>query len=325
MKHLVTTNMKEYTYTEKKDTRSGFGDGLTELGQKNQDVVALCADLTGSLKMNDFKNNHPERFFQVGIAEANMMGIAAGLTIGGKIPFTGTFANFSTGRVYDQIRQSIAYSGKNVKICASHAGITLGEDGATHQILEDIGMMKMLPGMTVINTCDYNQTKAATIAIANHKGPVYLRFGRPKVPVFTDSNQKFEIGKGIKLIEGNDVTIAATGHLVWESIEAAKILNKSGINAEVINIHTIKPLDERIILESVKKTRCIVSAEEHNFLGGLGESIARVLSKNLPLPQEFVATKDTFGESGTPTELMKKYGLNANSIIEKVKKIISRK
>ena len=317
--------MKEYTYTEKKDTRSGFGDGLTELGQKNQDVVALCADLTGSLKMNEFKNNHPERFFQVGIAEANMMGIAAGLTIGGKIPFTGTFANFSTGRVYDQIRQSIAYSGKNVKICASHAGITLGEDGATHQILEDIGMMKMLPGMTVINTCDYNQTKAATIAIADHKGPVYLRFGRPKVPVFTDSNQKFEIGKGIKLIEGNDVTIAATGHLVWESIEAAKILNQSGINAEVINIHTIKPLDERIILDSVKKTRCIVSAEEHNFLGGLGESIARVLSKNLPLPQEFVATKDTFGESGTPAELMGKYGLNANSIVEKVKKLISRK
>jgi len=325
MKHLVTTNMKEYTYTEKKDTRSGFGDGLTELGQKKQNVVALCADLTGSLKMNEFKNNHPERFFQVGIAEANMMGIAAGLTIGGKIPFTGTFANFSTGRVYDQIRQSIAYSGKNVKICASHAGITLGEDGATHQILEDIGMMKMLPGMTVINTCDYNQTKAATIAIADHKGPVYLRFGRPKVPVFTDSNQKFEIGKGIKLIEGNDVTIAATGHLVWESIEAAKILNKSGINAEVINIHTIKPLDERIILDSVKKTRCIVSAEEHNFLGGLGESIARVLSKNLPLPQEFVATKDTFGESGTPAELMEKYGLNANSIVKKVKKLISRK
>ena len=325
MKHLVTTNMKEYTYTEKKDTRSGFGDGLTELGQKKQDVVALCADLTGSLKMNEFKNNHPERFFQVGIAEANMMGIAAGLTIGGKIPFTGTFANFSTGRVYDQIRQSIAYSGKNVKICASHAGITLGEDGATHQILEDIGMMKMLPGMTVINTCDYNQTKAATIAIADHKGPVYLRFGRPKVPVFTDSNQKFEIGKGIKLIEGNDVTIAATGHLVWESIEAAKILNLSGINAEVINIHTIKPLDERIILDSVKKTRCIVSAEEHNFLGGLGESIARVLSQNLPLPQEFVATNDTFGESGTPAELMEKYGLNANSIVEKAKKLISRK
>ena len=324
-KHLATTNMKEYTYTEKKDTRSGFGDGLTELGQKNKNVVALCADLTGSLKMNDFKNNHPDRFFQVGIAEANMMGIAAGLTIGGKIPFTGTFANFSTGRVYDQIRQSIAYSGKNVKICASHAGITLGEDGATHQILEDIGMMKMLPGMTVVNTCDYNQTKAATIAIADYKGPVYLRFGRPKVPVFTDPSQKFEIGKGIKLIDGSDVTIAATGHLVWESLEAAKILNKSGISAEVINIHTIKPLDKTIILESVEKTRCIVSAEEHNFLGGLGESISRVLSKNLPLPQEFVATNDTFGESGTPAQLMEKYGLNASSIVEKAKKVISRK
>ena len=245
--------MENFNYTEKKDTRSGFGDGLTELGLKNENIVALCADLTGSLKMNEFKNNHPERFFQVGIAEANMMGIAAGLTIGGKIPFTGTFANFSTGRVYDQIRQSIAYSGKNVKICASHAGITLGEDGATHQILEDIGMMKMLPGMTVINTCDYNQTKAATLAIADHVGPVYLRFGRPKVPVFTNPNQKFEIGKGIKLIEGIDVTIAATGHLVWESIEAAKILNQSGISAEVINIHTIKPLDEKIILESVSK------------------------------------------------------------------------
>ena len=317
--------MENFTYTEKKDTRSGFGDGLTELGLKNENIVALCADLTGSLKMNEFKNNHPERFFQVGIAEANMMGIAAGLTIGGKIPFTGTFANFSTGRVYDQIRQSIAYSGKNVKICASHAGITLGEDGATHQILEDIGMMKMLPGMTVINTCDYNQTKAATLAIADHVGPVYLRFGRPKVPVFTNPNQKFEIGKGIKLIEGNDVTIVATGHLVWESIEAAKILNQSGISAEVINIHTIKPLDEKIILESVSKTKCIVSAEEHNYLGGLGESISRVLSKNMPLPQEFVATKDTFGESGTPAELMKKYGLNSDSIVEKVKKVIKRK
>ena len=317
--------MENFTYTEKKDTRSGFGDGLTELGLKNENIVALCADLTGSLKMNEFKNNHPERFFQVGIAEANMMGIAAGLTIGGKIPFTGTFANFSTGRVYDQIRQSIAYSGKNVKICASHAGITLGEDGATHQILEDIGMMKMLPGMTVINTCDYNQTKAATLAIADHVGPVYLRFGRPKVPVFTNPNQKFEIGKGIKLIEGNDVTIVATGHLVWESIEAAKILNQSGISAEVINIHTIKPLDEKIILESVSKTKCIVSAEEHNYLGGLGESISRVLSKNMPLPQEFVATKDTFGESGTPAQLMKKYGLNSDSIVEKVKKVISRK
>ena len=314
-----------FTYNEKKDTRSGFGDGLTELGLKNENIVALCADLTGSLKMNEFKNNHPERFFQVGIAEANMMGIAAGLTIGGKIPFTGTFANFSTGRVYDQIRQSIAYSGKNVKICASHAGITLGEDGATHQILEDIGMMKMLPGMTVINTCDYNQTKAATLAIADHVGPVYLRFGRPKVPVFTDPNQKFEIGKGIKLIEGKDVTIAATGHLAWESIEAAKILNQLGISAEVINIHTIKPLDEKIILESVSKTKCIVSAEEHNYLGGLGESISRVLSKNMPLPQEFVATKDTFGESGTPAELMKKYGLNSDSIVEKVKKVIDRK
>ena len=318
-------NMENFTYTEKKDTRSGFGDGLTELGLKNENIVALCADLTGSLKMNEFKNNHPERFFQVGIAEANMMGIAAGLTIGGKIPFTGTFANFSTGRVYDQIRQSITYSGKNVKICASHAGITLGEDGATHQILEDIGMMKMLPGMTVINTCDYNQTKAATLAIADHVGPVYLRFGRPKVPVFTNPNQKFEIGKGIKLIEGNDVTIVATGHLVWESIEAAKILNQSDISAEVINIHTIKPLDEKIILESVSKTKCIVSAEEHNYLGGLGESISRVLSKNMPLPQEFVATKDTFGESGTPAELMKKYGLNSDSIVEKVKKVINRK
>ena len=317
--------MKNFTYTEKKDTRSGFGDGLTELGQKNNNVVALCADLTGSLKMNEFKKNHPERFFQVGIAEANMMGIAAGLTIGGKIPFTGTFANFSTGRVYDQIRQSIAYSSKNVKICASHAGVTLGEDGATHQILEDIGMMKMLPGMTVINTCDYNQTKAATIAIAEHKGPVYLRFGRPKVPVFTDSNQDFKIGKGIKLIDGLDVSIIATGHLVWEALEAAKILYNLGINAEVINIHTIKPLDEKIILESVSKTKCLVSAEEHNYLGGLGESISRVLSKNFPVPQEFVATNDTFGESGTPSELMKKYGLDSDSIVEKVKKVLSRK
>ena len=317
--------MKNYTYSEKKDTRSGFGDGLTELGLKNENVVALCADLTGSLKMNEFKKNHPERFFQVGIAEANMMGIAAGLTIGGKIPFTGTFANFSTGRVYDQIRQSIAYSGKNVKICASHAGITLGEDGATHQILEDIGMMKMLPGMTVINTCDYNQTKAATIAIAKHKGPVYLRFGRPKVPVFTEPTQEFIIGKGVKLTEGKDVTIVATGHLVWESLEAAKILHNSGINAEVINIHTIKPLDEKLILESISKTKCVVSAEEHNFLGGLGESISRVLAKNLPAPQEYVATQDTFGESGTPAELMKKYGLDAASIVEKAKKVIARK
>ena len=317
--------MKEFINQGNNDTRSGFGAGLLELGKSNNNIVALCADLTGSLKMNEFKNEFPERFFQIGIAEANMMGIAAGMTIGGKIPFTGTFANFSTGRVYDQIRQSIAYSNKNVKICASHAGITLGEDGATHQILEDIGMMKMLPGMTVINTCDYNQTKAATIAIADHKGPVYLRFGRPKVPVFTDPTKKFEIGKGIKLIDGSDVTIAATGHLVWESLEAAKILNKLGISVEVINIHTIKPLDEKIILESVEKTRCIVSAEEHNFLGGLGESISRVLSKNLPLPQEFISTNDTFGESGTPAQLMEKYGLSANSIVNKVKKVISRK
>ena len=317
--------MKIYEYSEKKDTRSGFGDGLTELGKSNPNVVALCADLTGSLKMNEFKKNHPERFFQVGVAEANMIGIAAGLTIGGKIPFTGTFANFSTGRVYDQIRQSIAYSGKNVKICASHAGITLGEDGATHQILEDIGMMKMLPGMTVINTCDYNQTKAATIAIANYKGPVYLRFGRPKVPVFTPGNQNFEIGKAVQLQEGEDVTIVATGHLVWEALEAAKILHDKGISADVINIHTIKPLDQEAIIKSVNKTGCVVTAEEHNFLGGLGESVARILASNNPTPQEFVAVNDTFGESGTPTELMKKYGLNANSIVVNVEKVLKRK
>ena len=317
--------MKTYTFTEKIDTRSGFGAGLTELGKSNKDVVALCADLTGSLKMDDFKNNHPDRFFQVGIAEANMMGIAAGLTIGGKIPFTGTFANFSTGRVYDQIRQSIAYSHKNVKICASHAGVTLGEDGATHQILEDIGLMKMLPGMTVINTCDFNQTKAATIAIAEHNGPVYLRFGRPKVPNFTEENQKFRIGEGLILTEGSDVSIIATGHLVWEALEAAKTLHEQGISAEVIDIHTIKPLDEKTIIESVKKTGAVVSCEEHNFLGGLGESISRVLCKKLPSPQEFVATNDTFGESGTPAELMKKYGLDSNSIVEKCKLVIERK
>ena len=317
--------MKIYEYSEKKDTRSGFGDGLTELGKSNPNVVALCADLTGSLKMNEFKKNHPERFFQVGVAEANMIGIAAGLTIGGKIPFTGTFANFSTGRVYDQIRQSIAYSGKNVKICASHAGITLGEDGATHQILEDIGMMKMLPGMTVINTCDYNQTKAATIAIANYKGPVYLRFGRPKVPVFTSENQNFEIGKAVQLQEGEDVTIVATGHLVWEALEAAKILHNKGISADVINIHTIKPLDQEAIIKSVNKTGCVVTAEEHNFLGGLGESVARILASNNPSPQEFVAVNDTFGESGTPDQLMDKYGLNANSIVVNVEKVLKRK
>ena len=317
--------MKTYTYTEKKDTRSGFGAGLTELGRTNPNVVALCADLIGSLKMNQFIEENPERFFQIGIAEANMMSIAAGLTIGGKIPFTGTFANFSTGRVYDQIRQSIAYSDKNVKICASHAGLTLGEDGATHQILEDIGLMKMLPGMVVINTCDYNQTKAATIAIADYEGPVYLRFGRPAVPVFTPADQVFEIGKAIKLQEGSDVTIVATGHLVWEALEAAKVLHEQGISAEVINIHTIKPLDDKAIIESVAKTGCIVTAEEHNHLGGLGESVARVLALHHPTPQEFVATDDTFGESGTPAQLMEKYGLNSDSIVEKVHKVIKRK
>ncbi len=317
--------MKTYTYTEKKDTRSGFGAGLAELGRTNPNVVALCADLIGSLKMDQFIKENPERFFQVGIAEANMMGIAAGLTIGGKIPFTGTFANFSTGRVYDQIRQSIAYSGKNVKICASHAGLTLGEDGATHQILEDIGLMKMLPGMTVINPCDYNQTKAATIAIAEHDGPVYLRFGRPSVPVFMPEDQKFEIGKAIHLTEGSDVTIVATGHLVWEALEASKALFEKGIKAEVINIHTIKPLDEKAILDSVAKTKCIVTAEEHNYLGGLGESVARVLAENVPTPQEFIATQDTFGESGTPAQLMDKYGLNSSAIINAVEKVMKRK
>ncbi|MDC1355231.1 transketolase family protein [Flavobacteriaceae bacterium] len=317
--------MKTYTYTEKKDTRSGFGAGLTELGRTNPNVVALCADLIGSLKMNQFIEENPERFFQIGIAEANMMSIAAGLTIGGKIPFTGTFANFSTGRVYDQIRQSIAYSDKNVKICASHAGLTLGEDGATHQILEDIGLMKMLPGMVVINTCDYNQTKAATIAIADYEGPVYLRFGRPAVPIFTPEDQVFEIGKAIQLQEGSDVTIVATGHLVWEALEAAKVLYEQGISADVINIHTIKPLDDKAIIASVKKTGCIVTAEEHNHLGGLGESVARTLALHHPTPQEFVATDDTFGESGTPAQLMEKYGLNSDSIVAKALKVIKRK
>ena len=308
-----------------KDTRSGFGEGLTELGRNNPNVVALCADLTGSLKMQDFKTENPERFFQVGVAEANMMGIASGLTIGGKIPFTGTFANFSTGRVYDQIRQSIAYSSKNVKICASHAGITLGEDGATHQILEDIGLMKMLPGMTVINPCDFNQTKLATIAISKFKGPVYLRFGRPKVPNFTNEKSNFEIGKGLLLKEGNDVTLIATGHLVWEAIKAAEEVKKQNINVEVINIHTIKPLDDQIIVNSVKKTGCLVTAEEHNHIGGLGESISGMLSKKYPTPQEFVAVNDTFGESGTPSQLMEKYGLNTETIIQKLKKVIKRK
>lgn len=317
--------MKKYTNTGNIDTRSGFGAGLTELGKTNPNVVALCADLIGSLKMDDFKKDNPSRFFQIGIAEANMIGIAAGMTIGGKIPFTGTFANFSTGRVYDQIRQSVAYSEKNVKICASHAGLTLGEDGATHQILEDIGLMKMLPGMVVINPCDYNQTKAATIAIAEYVGPVYLRFGRPSVPNFTPADQKFEIGKALLLNEGTDVTIIATGHLVWEALVAAEELEKIGISAEVINIHTIKPLDDEAILKSVAKTGCVVTAEEHNYLGGLGESVARVLVQNNPVPQEFVAVNDTFGESGVPAKLMEKYGLTSEAIIKKARRAIDRK
>ncbi|MBV4355660.1 transketolase family protein [Pinibacter aurantiacus] len=317
--------MKKYTYTDKKDTRSGFGAGLLEAGKRNPNVVALCADLVGSLKMDAFIKEFPERFQQIGIAEANMIGIAAGMTIGGKVPFTGTFANFSTGRVYDQIRQSVAYSDKNVKICASHAGLTLGEDGATHQILEDIGLMKMLPGMTVINPCDYNQTKAATIAIADHHGPVYLRFGRPVVPIFTDADQKFEIGKAWVVNEGVDVSIFATGHLVWEAIKAGEKLAEMGIDAEIINIHTIKPLDEEAILKSVAKTRCVVSAEEHNRLGGLGDSIAQVLIKHDPVPMEYVAVNDSFGESGTPDQLMKKYGLDDENIIKAVQKVLQRK
>lgn len=317
--------MTKYTDQGKQDTRSGYGAGMTELGRTNSNVVALCADLVGSLKIETFIEENPERFFQVGIAEANMMGIAAGLTIGGKIPFASSFANFATGRVYDQIRQSIAYSDKNVKICASHAGLTLGEDGATHQILEDIGLMKMLPGMTVINPCDFNQTKAATIAIAEHHGPVYLRFGRPKVANFTPVDQKFEIGKALLLSEGTDVTIIATGHLVWESLLAAEALENQGISAEVINIHTIKPLDNKAILDSVKKTGCVVTAEEHNYLGGLGESVARVLATHHPTPQEFIATQDTFGESGTPEQLMEKYGLNNKAIEAAVLRVLKRK
>lgn len=317
--------MKKYPYTEKKDTRSGFGAGLLELGRSNPDVVALCADLTGSLKMDAFEKEFPERFFQVGIAEANMMGIAAGMTVGGKIPFTGTFANFSTGRVYDQIRQCIAYSDKNVKICASHAGITLGEDGATHQILEDVGMMRMLPGMVVINPCDYNQTKAATIAIAKYHGPVYLRFGRPAVPVFTPADQHFEIGKAILLNEGTDVTIFATGHLVWKALEACELLEAQGISAEIINIHTIKPLDQEAVLRSVRKTGCAVSAEEHQVFGGLGDAIAQVLSRHFPIPLEYVAVNDSFGESGTPDQLMKKYGLEAENIVAAAAQALRRK
>ncbi len=317
--------MTKYTFTEKKDTRSGFGAGLHELGKSNPNVVALCADLTGSLKMDAFKKEFPDRFFQVGIAEANMMGMAAGMTIGGKVPFTGTFANFSTGRVYDQIRQSIAYSGKNVKICASHAGLTLGEDGATHQILEDIGMMKMLPGMTVIVPCDFNQTKAATVALGTHIGPAYLRFGRPTWPIFTATDRPFTIGKADKMIEGKDVTIFATGHMVWEAIEAEAILSEKGISAEVINIHTIKPLDVEAILSSIQKTQCAVTCEEHQINGGLGDSVAQVLSRFYPAPLEMVAVNDSFGESGTPMQLLKKYGLDRVDIVKAVEKVVARK
>lgn len=317
--------MIDLKVTGEKDTRSGFGDGLLELGKQNPGVVGLCADLTGSLKMNAFEDAFPERFFQVGIAEANMMGIAAGMTIGGKIPFTGTFANFSTGRVYDQIRQSIAYSDKNVKICASHAGITLGEDGATHQILEDIGLMRMLPGMVVINPCDYNQTRAATLAIAEHQGPVYLRFGRPKMPIFIPDNQKFEIGKALHLIEGSDVTIFATGHLVWKSIEAAQELKSRGISAEVINIHTIKPLDEEAILDAVSRTGCAVSAEEHQMNGGLGDAIAQLFARTRPTPLEMVAVNDKFGESGKPDELMTKYGIDTADVVQAAERAVQRK
>ncbi|MFM1745410.1 MAG: hypothetical protein RLZZ630_1347 [Bacteroidota bacterium] len=317
--------MKKYNYTEKKDTRSGFGAGLLELGRSNPKVVALCADLTGSLKMDAFAKEFPERFFQTGIAEANMMGIASGLTVGGHIPFTGTFANFSTGRVYDQIRQSIAYSEKNVKICASHAGITLGEDGATHQILEDIGMMRMLPGMVVINPCDFNQTKAATLAIARHHGPVYLRFGRPSVPNFTPADQEFTIGKAVLLNEGMDVTIIATGHLVWKAIEAGERLAEAGISADIINIHTIKPIDREAILQSVNKTGCVVTAEEHNRFGGLGDAVAQVIVGSHPVPQEYVAINDRFGESGTPDQLMRKYGLESSDIYAAAERAIRRK
>ena len=317
--------MKKYEYTEKKDTRSGFGAGIAELGKSHPNVIALTADLAGSLKLDVFIKENPDRFVQCGIAEANMIGVSAGLTIGGHIPFATTFANFATGRVYDQIRQSVAYSNKNVKICASHAGLTLGEDGATHQILEDLGMMKMLPNMTVINPCDYNQTKAATLAIADYVGPVYLRFGRPVIPVFTPADQKFEIGKAWTVNEGKDVSIFCTGHLVWEAIKAGEILSEQGIEADIINIHTIKPLDEEAILASVKKTGCAVSAEEHMINGGLGDSVAQVLARNFPAPLEYVGVHDTFGESATPDQLMQKYGLTADKIVEQVKKAIARK
>jgi transketolase len=317
--------MTTYPVLDKKDTRSGFGAGLLEVGKADDRVVALCADLTGSLKMDAFAKAFPERFIQAGISEANMMGMAAGLTIGGKVPYTGTFANFSTGRVYDQVRQSIAYAGKNVKICASHAGLTLGEDGATHQILEDIGLMKMLPGMTVIVPCDHNQTKQATIAIADHEGPVYLRFGRPKWPVFIPADMPFEIGKAQVLSEGSDVSLFACGHLVWKALQAAEELEKEGIRAEVVNVHTIKPLDTGTVLRSVSKTRCVVSCEEHNRYGGLGDSIAQLLARELPTPQEYVAVNDSFGESGTPDQLLAKYGLDTPDVVKAAKKAIARK
>lgn len=317
--------MRTFEILGKKDTRSGFGDALLELGNTNPDVVGLCADLTGSLTMHHFQKAHPDRFFQAGIAEANMMSVAAGLALGGKIPFTGTFANFSTGRVYDQIRQSIAYSGANVKICASHAGLTLGEDGATHQILEDIGLMKMLPGMTVINPCDYNQTKQATLTIADHDGPVYLRFGRPKWPVFISEDTPFVIGTALMLNEGTDVSIFATGHMVWKAIEAGEQLAEKGISADIINIHTIKPLDEEAVIASAKKTGCVVTAEEHQMNGGLGDSIAQLLSRTMPTPLEMVAVNDSFGESGKPEELLVKYGLNDTDIVEAAQRAIGRK
>ncbi|HUR11272.1 MAG TPA: transketolase C-terminal domain-containing protein [Flavitalea sp.] len=317
--------LNEITVTGEKDTRSGFGDGIVEAARKNPNVVALTADLAGSLKLNQFIKEFPARFFQCGIGEANMMSIAAGLTIGGKIPFTTTFANFSTGRVYDQIRQSIAYSGKNVKICASHAGLTLGEDGATHQILEDIGMMKMLPGMTVIVPCDYNQTKAATIAIAEFNGPVYLRFGRPSWPIFTDPSEKFQIGKAQIFSKGTDVSVFACGHMVWKAIEAGRILEEQGISVEIINLHTVKPLDTEAVLSSIRKTKCAVTVEEHNVIGGLGDAVGQTAARNFPIPIEYIGTKDTFGESGTPADLLKKYGLDTPFIVEAAKKVMARK
>ena len=322
---MAEQTQKEYTNRGNKDTRSGFGEALLELGKTNPDVVALCADLTGSLKMNAFAEAFPDRFFQTGIAEANMMGIAAGLATGGKIPFTGTFANFSTGRVFDQIRQSIAYSGKNVKICASHAGITLGEDGASHQIMEDIGLMKMLPNMVVINPCDFTQTRAATLAIAEYDGPVYLRFGRPKVPDFTPPDRKFVIGEAVKMTDGNDVSIFCTGHLVWKALEAAALLKKKGISADIINIHTIKPLDRDSVMESIMKTRCAVTAEEHQIFGGLGETIAGFLARNFPTPIEMVGMNDMFGESGKPDELLEKYGMSTQHIVNAAELVLARK